>query len=135
MHITQFLKLPTSDSFSQSGSHMATSQNTMLRAPSVSGVLLSFLLSRKCWDVLFVAKNISLNINLFWFLPIHRCVLALYTRYFPPESCEKKYHGHVTWVGFERHYEHLSECKQRMKYRHKLIVKIQSWLPNFLSEL
>ena len=25
----------------------------------------------------------------FWFLPIHRCVLALYTQYFP-ESCEKK---------------------------------------------
>ena len=35
----------------------------------------------------------------FWFLPIHRCVLALYTQYFP-ESCEQN-HRHITRVGFE----------------------------------
>ena len=31
---------------------------------------------------------------------IHRCVLALYTQYFP-ELCEQKNHRHITWSGFE----------------------------------
>ena len=36
------------------------------------------------------AKNIHFD-----FTHIHRCVLALYTRYFP-ELCEKN-HRHITW--------------------------------------
>ena len=39
----------------------------------------------------YPSKNIGLmnNLNYInWFLPMHQCVLVLYTRYFP-ESCEK----------------------------------------------
>ena len=38
------------------------------------------------------------RINITLVLPIHRCMLALYTPYFP-EFCENKSHGHITRVG------------------------------------
>ena len=48
-----------------------------------------------------MSDEINLNNKQYDFcLPMHRCVLALFTKYFP-ESCEKKYHRQINRVGCE----------------------------------
>ena len=53
--------------------------------------------------VLFVIWLFVLQVKAysFWIFPIHRCVLAPFTQYFPPRVLGKKYHRDVTRVGFE----------------------------------
>ena len=51
----------------------------------------------------------DLYMHSFLVLPIHRCVIALYTRFFP-DFCEKN-HMHITRVGFEpRPFAILEQC-------------------------
>ena len=48
---------------------------------NMTGLFLCFKNLSPAWSIIIE------NWLLFWFLPMHRCVLALYTLYFP-ESCE-----------------------------------------------
>ena len=63
-----------------------------------NNLLQIIMLRQNSYRICKNAKNRMYLVFLFVFLPLHRCVLPLYTQYFS-ELC-KKNHRHITLVGF-----------------------------------